>query len=443
MAAPRDPPRTRRATQTPAAATPEAPLGVQAESAPDNALQNAISDAAASSRGAVGTGPPNSTRENTLAPETPTGARQRRETPARAEETPATDAAQQADVPNRSAERGVHALPEAVKARYLKVGDDYHFVNGRLAFRDAGERLSTPLENSEVIRDLMAIAQERGWKQIMLSGSARFRSEAYQQARLAGLDVPGYTPDETERQQLAHRMRQTGERQNAAPAPGALDAATPPGPPERPTERPVERIYRGRLLDHGAAHYRFDPREDASYFVLLETERGEEYVWGKDLGRALESSLSRATEGQAVVVRHSGSEPVTVSRHVRDGDGRVTGEQAVRTLRHRWSIETQDFLAEREQLAAVVRDPRITPTQGVSNHPELAGTYDELYAAKLVAANQPFTKEEAERFVGRVRESIAQEIERGEPLSPPVQRARFRGEAASPRTHQQVQERVL
>ena len=449
MAAPRDPARTGPATPFHAAQTTQAPLGAQAEAVPDNALENRASAGAAPPRRAVGEEPLTNTLENAVASESPAGrSRKRRDKAAQAahaprEEAPGSESAKDTDPPARPPPR---ALPDSVKARYLKVGDDYHFVNGRLAFRDQGERLSTPLENVEVIRDLIAIAQARGWQQISLSGNARFRSEAYQQARLAGLEVRGYTPDETERQQLAHRMRAGPERDSASPTsptPAVPDPSSPTAAAERPLERSSERLYRGRLLDHGAAHYRFDPREDNSYFVLLETGRGEEYVWGKDLERALDSSLSRAQPGQDVIIRQSGSDPVTVSRPVRDADGRVTEEHAVRTQRHRWSIETQDFLAERQRLADVVRDPRITPTDGALNHPELAGTYDELYAAKLVAANQPFTKEDAERFVSRIRESIAQEIERGEPLSPPIQRARFRGDASSLRTHQQVQERVL
>ena len=452
MATPRDPARTRAAKPPHAAPNIEAPLGAQAQATPDNALENRDSARAARSRHPVAEDPLTNSLENAGAPNPAGGgSRKRRDKAAQTaqaagHEAPGSESAKDAEPPTRPAERALRAMPESVKDRYLKVGDDYHFVNGRLAFRDHGERLSTPLENAEVIRDLIAIAQERGWQQITLSGNARFRSEAYQQAHLAGLEVRGYTPDEAERQQLAHRMRTGAGRESASP-----DSATPDGPDpsapragaERPPERPPERMYRGRLLDHGAAHYRFDPREDESYFVLLETERGEEYVWGKDLERALESSLSRATPGQDVIVRQSGSVPVTVSRPIRDADGRITEEHAVRTRRHRWSVETQDFLAERQRLADVVRDPRITPTDGVMKHPELAGTYDELYAAKLVAANQPFSKEDAERFVGRIRESIAQEIERGEALSPPIQRARFRSDTAAPRTHQRVQERVL
>jgi hypothetical protein len=116
-------------------------------------------------------------------------------------------------------------MPEHIQTRYLQVGEKYHFADGKLAFRDRGHRLSTPLENTEVIQD--PIAQERGWNQISISGTDRFRKEAYQQARLAGLEVPGYCPSELERKQLAHRMGLArGRDPRAAPSPDR-ESSTP------------------------------------------------------------------------------------------------------------------------------------------------------------------------------------------------------------------------
>jgi putative DNA primase/helicase len=94
------------------------------------------------------------------------------------------------------------AVPDHINARYIKVGNKYHFTNGDLAFADRGRGLSTRLENTEVIRDLIAIAKERGWNDIALGGTERFRKEAWQQANLAGLTVRGYRPSELERAQL-------------------------------------------------------------------------------------------------------------------------------------------------------------------------------------------------------------------------------------------------
>src|SRR6185312_7106567 len=79
------------------------------------------------------------------------------------------------------------AMPEHIHSRYVKVGDDYHFPDGSVAFRDRGDAVSTQLENKEVIRDLIAIAQDRGWSSVEINGTERFRKEAWQAAQLAGL----------------------------------------------------------------------------------------------------------------------------------------------------------------------------------------------------------------------------------------------------------------
>ena len=110
------------------------------------------------------------------------------------------------------------AVPDHINARYIKVGNKYHFPNGDLAFKDRGRGLSTGLENTEVIRDLVAIAKERGWNQIALGGTERFRKEAWQQANLAGLSVRGYRATELERAQLIRRMGRERDQGWEAPS---------------------------------------------------------------------------------------------------------------------------------------------------------------------------------------------------------------------------------
>jgi len=205
-------------------------------------------------------------------------------------------------------------------------------------------------------------------------------------------------------------------------------------------------VYRGRLIDHGADRYQFDPRKEESYYLVLENPEGEQPpIWGKDLERALKESLSHVREGQDVVVRQMGAKPVTVKRPVLDADGQVIDHTEVKTHLNRWLVETDDFLKERAKLAEVVRDVGIDAKAAVLKHPELAGTYGDLHAARLVALQQNYKHPaDIDRFVNRTREAIAQEIERGEALSPPLVRARYQGQSPNaPRTQQRVQERVL
>jgi len=335
-----------------------------------------------------------------------------------------------------------------VSARYIKVGNKYHFPNGDLAFSDRGRGLSTRLENTEVIRDLVAIAKERGWDHIALRGTDRFRKEAWQQAKMAGLAVRGYRPSELERAQLARALGR--ERDAAQGASSTEYSAAPEGPVRRPTAaedavraatraeiQAPDRVHAGRLLDHGTANYRHDRHADLSYFVKIDTPDGERTLWGKDLERAIGQSLSRAKPGDEVVVRQLGAKPVTVVRAIRDEEGRIVERREVQTHLNRWSVEREDFLKERAEVARLVRDPSIDAKTGTAKRPELAGTYTELHAAKLIAQELFAHPADRERFITRVREAIADEIERGEPLSAPRVRDRL------PRAPDRAQERVL
>ncbi|OHB26249.1 MAG: hypothetical protein A2790_19975 [Phenylobacterium sp. RIFCSPHIGHO2_01_FULL_69_31] len=73
------------------------------------------------------------------------------------------------------------------------------------AFRDHGRRLTTGRNDPHVIRDLVAIAQHRGWTTITVRGHSEFRREVWQRARAAGLDVRGYRPTERDRQEADRR----------------------------------------------------------------------------------------------------------------------------------------------------------------------------------------------------------------------------------------------
>lgn len=105
-------------------------------------------------------------------------------------------------------------VPEAVRRRYVTESRDGPGVGFYLdarddaaAFRDQGRRLSTDRHDPHVVRDLVAIAQHRGWTTISVRGQTEFRREVYLLARAAGLEVRGYRPTERDRQQAERRSR--------------------------------------------------------------------------------------------------------------------------------------------------------------------------------------------------------------------------------------------
>jgi hypothetical protein len=107
--------------------------------------------------------------------------------PPQAESTLSRDESNDGAASRKRRAAGPHPVPDEVRRRFVQVGRKYFFPDGARAFTDRGQRLTTPSENTEVIRSLVTIAHARGWNEITVTGTERFRKEAWFEARLAGL----------------------------------------------------------------------------------------------------------------------------------------------------------------------------------------------------------------------------------------------------------------
>jgi len=330
---------------------------------------------------------------------------------------PAKPAAREsAGLPASSSDSDPWTVPESVRDRFQQKGHRFHFPDGALAFRDHGKKLSTPSENTEVIRSLVEIAKVRGWEEITVAGTETFRRLTWREARLEGLAVRGYRPSEEERSRISQAVqRRKEEGPDTVAAPGQTPPAEVAEP--APSSKGRDEKITGKLLDHGRESYRFDPHQEISYFVRLKTPTGERTIWGKDLGRAIEKSLTQPQIGEEVSLLRTGADPVTVKRRERDAQGNLLKESDVAAQRNRWVIERRDFIDEREAAAEVLRDTRIAPKEAVKSHPELAGTYLNLRAAEI-AARAMRDPQDQQKFVNLVRGALAESIARGEPLQP-------------------------
>lgn len=315
-------------------------------------------------------------------------------------------------------------VPDEIRERFVGIGANYYFPDGTAAFTDHGRKLTTPSENTEVIRSLVTIAKARGWEDIRVTGTDRFRKEAWFAARVAGLAVRGYRPTEFEQAHIVRAIARRAAGASSEPVAadrerrvskrgreGVGDAAR--GAAEKDTA-----ALTGRLVDHGRATYRHDPKAPMSYFVRLETERGDREIWGADLERAFRESLTRPTMGDEVTVRSYVRDPVTVRAARHDAEGRVVGHRAIDTHRNRWVVERSDFLAARAAAAQVFRDSAIKASEAVKRHPELQGSYLQLQVAIAGAEREIRHPEDRARFVERARAALAEAIERGAPLEP-------------------------
>lgn len=306
-------------------------------------------------------------------------------------------------------------VPEEVRKRFVQVKNRYYFPDGARAFTDRGDRLTTPSENTEVVRSLIAIAKAREWSEITVRGTKRFRKEAWLVGRMAGLEIRGYRPSELEQAHLVRALaRSNVVTADETPEPAADGSSRRPERKSRARER-QKGLLTGKLLDHGRATYQHAPSAPVSYFVKLETSRGDHTIWGVDLERAFKESLTQPSIGDHVGLRSLRQDAVKVKTAARDADGKLVGQRDLETHRNRWIIEKRGFFEGRAEAARIVRDATVAPERAVKQHPELAGTYLQVHAAELAAKR---FRDPADRklFVEKVRSALADSVARGEPL---------------------------
>jgi hypothetical protein len=190
--------------------------------------------------------------------------------------------------------------------------------------------------------------------------------------------------------------------------------ATPPVRSRRASSE--GQLLTGRLIAHGAANYQFRRDEDLSYYVKLQTDRGERIVWGKDLERAIAESTTRAVVGDLVGVRRTAREAVTITQQERNQEGQVIRRSETQAHRNQWAVEKPAFFAERARLARRLRDEQLDASAAVREHPELKSTFLTLRAAQEFANQRIAEPKDRERFVEFVKGAIEDSIRKGAPL---------------------------
>ena len=135
----------------------------------------------------------------------------------------------------------------------------------------------------------------------------------------------------------------------------------------------TDRLTVGRLLAHGQAPHEFRPRAEVSYFVRLQTERGERTLWSPGLKRALTESRTQPKVGDQIGVKENGIDPVSVVTRKKDAEGRITSERRYDAPRTHWVVEKREFFDERAAAARALRDPRMHPREALRDQGRNAG----------------------------------------------------------------------
>jgi len=302
---------------------------------------------------------------------------------------------------------GNHAIPERLASRYLRVKNQYYFQDKTLAFEDSGKQLKVETENVTVIRDAIAIAEDRNWQTIKISGSDNFKQQVWREASLKGLEVVGYKPTPLEVAELEKSKAALGAKQQGG--------ATAP--------RDRDGMIVGTLLDHGPDHYKHDPNQGKSYFVKLEVDGKEVTKWGADLKRAFKDSQSKPAVGDKIILESVGQEQVSIGTKERDADGNeVEGKKPVKKTT--WRVEREDYQTALEEQAEAIRTGREIESNVIRQMPQVA---EAIIAAKLgeKIADQAHqsgvikSEDEKETLIYLIREGLAAALENGKKISAP------------------------
>jgi len=228
------------------------------------------------------------------------------------------------------------ALHDQLKQQYQVRGGHYH-RNGRVAFIDHGEKLSTASNDERHAQSMADLAHAKGWEKITVKGHEHFRHDVWLAASLRGIAVEGYKPTEQDLEKLVGQRRKHEEKSRETGAPRQKQSD--------------KRVYEGRLVSHGTDRYNHDPEEKMNYFAVLQTKNGEEKIWGVDIKRAIEEG--KAQTGDNVRLEYKGQQRVTVTAPKRDERGKVVGYEEKETQRNEWQVTN---IAARRQVIESVAD---------------------------------------------------------------------------------------
>lgn len=262
------------------------------------------------------------------------------------------------------------AFPDHIRRKYYVVanesgkegpnGEARLFADERgeyLAFKVTEDRLVTRLAATEVIRDMVSVAQHRGWEALHVRGSAEFRRETWREASARGIEVQGYRPTNLDLQALSDR-HEGWNRTHSHTREEAVRSAS--DREERAKARDYDAGISGRLIEVGRALYRNRNDAEASTFATIELDNGrQQQVWGVGLERA--TADSKARPGDRIQVRRDGVERVAKDIRLIDaasGSARIERRQV---QRNRWRVTAEKFRSANGQTAA--REPDLVAAQ--------------------------------------------------------------------------------
>lgn len=304
------------------------------------------------------------------------------------------------DLGGASQRHSESGIPERLRRKYYVAeagaGDEarvYADPRGEyLAFKVTSERMATRLEDAGVVRDMVSIAQHRGWKEVELRGSEEFRRTAWLEASVRGLSVRGYEPDPVDRAALSFRTtgpaQSSGQRQ-ARPSRDARASETLIVDGVQ-TKRPIDVT----VLPPEAPSARFATTHDRPDMTAARSwGAGTEMAAAIDRRRQVKSS-----ERPDITIEVVASEAHVPHRPERDqwqaradgfrsGDKKENSDDAVKSAR-------SQLAAIQRALAKAVRDPILRQSvlrfarERIAEELERGGTFERMQVTQKIQSRQ-------------------------------------------------------
>lgn len=296
-----------------------------------------------------------------------------------------------------SSENG-EEVPKTLLNKYHLVDHKFHFRNDpdKVAFEDTGKTLKTTSDDKEIAKSMVELAEAKGWDTLKVKGTEEFKRTVWLEASLKGLNVKGYEPRDIDIAMLNDRKKPEQELSNTIEQERSrnrnLESVEKPikqvqqSPEEIRKEKlnnlseqerafltifdrkmkaddftdkqrqlsmdtaisqlHDKKMHVGKLVDHGAAPYKNDPKNDMSYFATIQNEKGSHTLWAKDLERTLKEQ--NIIKNDDIVLTYKGSKSVEVSsKEIDPQTGEATGRR-VPTIANRGSWEAKSLTKLKE-----------------------------------------------------------------------------------------------
>lgn len=158
-------------------------------------------------------------------------------------------------------------------------------------------RILAHREDRETVENLVKLARHNGWQSIAVEGSQEFRKAVWLEASRAGLEIKGYEPSFTEREELQTRQRDEAERERKDAQRRRSDQKTHEDLQERINATLTASPTGPRLSKPG----RTAEEREADQ---ANEELADLFLNGSAAARGSDPRLAHALEAQAVMERH-------------------------------------------------------------------------------------------------------------------------------------------